>query len=589
MKRAAYLLSVLLVVVFAAAPALAQINWVEHVVHPMCLTPKAANAWDVNGDGDTDILGGPGTEVILYDNNGYQAFRQIQVAPFISGGAYAMEAADFDNDGDNDVVVAAYSEDHLGWYEYDATAGFTYHFLGFFNACMSVDVADIDNDTDLDVVAASATGDKVSAFINDGSQNFTELVLEDTLDQARYVYCIDMDYDGDLDVVCALYTPDVVYWLENDTAWVRHDVGPLDGAYCCKAADFDNDNDIDIVACGYMSQTVEIFRNDGNMVFTSDTIAPAVGRPRNLDVGDVDNDGDIDVVVTGYSDGMVLVYINNGATFAETIACDNMAYCYQVNFADVDTDGDLDIVTAGYYGYKISWIESDVTGAFPLEITMTPHDTVINIPAGGGSFGYDVSINNTSLTETYVIDTWIDITLPPGQIYPILSRGNLTVPPGGTMLRTLTQYIPGTAMPGVYSYNGHARDHSTWQVYFNDCFPFTKLEGTDAANHNHGWALFGWDDEAPAGSAPADYALNRAYPNPFNPSTYLTFDLPQAGEVTLAVYNIRGEEVARLVDGWYSAGSHGITFDAAALSSGVYFAKITAGSFTQTQKLLLTK
>ena len=584
MNRATYFLSVLLVVILAAIPASAQINWAEHVVDPGAILCGALYVGDVNGDGDLDILGGPNSQIYYYDNNGYQAFRKINVSPFFNG-VSCFTTADFDNDGDNDIVAGGSSEDHIGWWEY-TPAGFNYNFLAFFNAVRSVEAVDIDNDTDFDIVATS--GNIVSVFLNDGLQNFTELQLSTTVTSAYCAYPYDVDRDGDYDVVACAYSGDRVYWFEQDTVWTRYEVGVLDGAFHCRAGDVDGDNDIDVVACGYMSNTVNLFRNDGNMVFTVDTISPYVYRPRQIDIGDVDNDGDLDVAVTGYMDGMVLLYVNNGTSWGEQIVSD-FYHCYNVRFGDIDSDGDLDISACSYYGNKISWFESDLTGAHPLDISFTPVLPSIVIPPGGGSFQYNAVIHNNSATETYVVDTWIDVTLPTGQIHPLFTRGNLTIVPNGGFARLATQNIPGTVMPGAYMYNGHVRDHSTWQVYFNGGFPFTKAEGLDAPNHNYGWAVFGWDDDEPCFGVPSTYALHSAYPNPFNPSTHLTFDLPESGTVTLAVYNVQGEEVALLVDGWCGAGSHNIVFDAANLPSGVYFANLTAGSFNQTQKLLLTK
>ena len=80
-----------------------------------------------------------------------------------------------------------------------------------------------------------------------------------------------------------------------------------------------------------------------------------------------------------------------------------------------------------------------------------------------------------------------------------------------------------------------------------------------------------------------------ASPNPFNPSTTLSFTLPQSGAASLIVFDIQGQEVARLVNGFQPAGSHSVTFDGSDLSSGIYFARLQAGNFTGVQKLLLIK
>ena len=94
---------------------------------------------------------------------------------------------------------------------------------------------------------------------------------------------------------------------------------------------------------------------------------------------------------------------------------------------------------------------------------------------------------------------------------------------------------------------------------------------------------------APKEKIPASYSLSSPFPNPFNPETNLIFDLPQAGYVTLVIYDIQGRGVARLIDGYYPPGSHKQKFNSVGLSSGIYFARLTAGNFRQTRKLLLIK
>ena len=93
----------------------------------------------------------------------------------------------------------------------------------------------------------------------------------------------------------------------------------------------------------------------------------------------------------------------------------------------------------------------------------------------------------------------------------------------------------------------------------------------------------------PSSSIPTAYKLEQNYPNPFNPTTSITFALPLAGNVELKVYDIIGKEVASLVSGNMTVGTHVVPFDASALASGVYIYKITAGSFIDSKKMVLIK
>ncbi len=88
---------------------------------------------------------------------------------------------------------------------------------------------------------------------------------------------------------------------------------------------------------------------------------------------------------------------------------------------------------------------------------------------------------------------------------------------------------------------------------------------------------------------PAEYKLDIAYPNPFNPRTTLKYELPKDGKVSIIVYDMLGREVIQLVDDYKKAGYHTVRWDAASYSSGVYFVKLIAGNFSAVQKLSLVK
>lgn len=92
-----------------------------------------------------------------------------------------------------------------------------------------------------------------------------------------------------------------------------------------------------------------------------------------------------------------------------------------------------------------------------------------------------------------------------------------------------------------------------------------------------------------AGDIPSEFRLYDNYPNPFNPSTVIRYDIPKNAEVSIRVYNAIGQEVATLVNRKQTPGKYQVVFNGSGLASGVYFCRIVAGSFLKTSKMILIK
>jgi len=127
-------------------------------------------------------------------------------------------------------------------------------------------------------------------------------------------------------------------------------------------------------------------------------------------------------------------------------------------------------------------------------------------------------------------------------------------------------YAYGVEVSGNYAY---VADYYHFEIF--DC-----SQAVSVPNHN------------PL-KAPVTYSLLPAYPNPFNPITRLAFDLPVASPVHLSVYDILGRQVTTLINGWQNPGLHQVIFNGSQLSSGTYFYRLDAGTFTQTRKMVLLK
>jgi hypothetical protein len=92
-----------------------------------------------------------------------------------------------------------------------------------------------------------------------------------------------------------------------------------------------------------------------------------------------------------------------------------------------------------------------------------------------------------------------------------------------------------------------------------------------------------------AGQTPNNFRLENNYPQPFNPSTSIGFEIPRECNVQIKVYNPLGQEILTLVNNEFNAGKYKVEFNAINLPSGLYFYRIVAGEFTQTKKMMLLK
>ncbi len=199
-----------------------------------------------------------------------------------------------------------------------------------------------------------------------------------------------------------------------------------------------------------------------------------------------------------------------------------------------------------------------------------------------------------------LLDTPVDSTVL-GVLPVELQRFSIEEHDGTARLswRTATEY--NNFGFDVERKNTHAR---TWET-----IGFVEGHGTSSTSHSYGFTdtyvpegansfrlkqidntgMFSYSNEVEILHRPAAYALGQNYPNPFNPSTTVTFSLPSNSYVTLKIYDVMGRDVATVVDEYLSAGRYTRLWRAPGGSSGVYYCRILAGSFTATKRLTLLR
>jgi hypothetical protein len=122
---------------------------------------------------------------------------------------------------------------------------------------------------------------------------------------------------------------------------------------------------------------------------------------------------------------------------------------------------------------------------------------------------------------------------------------------------------------------------------------FSLIDLRDGENHKLSAGQEDAEHEA-VSQVPSAYGLSQNYPNPYNPQTQIAYQLPQAGMVSLKIYNIKGELVRTLVTEHKPAGYHTVMWDSrnqagAEVSSGIYFYRMVSGEFSATKKMVMIK
>ena len=231
-----------------------------------------------------------------------------------------------------------------------------------------------------------------------------------------------------------------------------------------------------------------------------------------------------------------------------------------------------------------------------VTVSLNPASSPIILPGTGGSFNYEAEVTNHAEMPAEV-QFWVMAILPNGSSFgPLFGPYDLFLLGSASANGNFTQNVPGRAPYGQYNLVGYvgsypyAIDDSSYFSFSKDGENDTGQNLTDCTGRK---ALTSWRStggfEQRSLASPAVFELSGAFPNPFNPTTTITYALPRAEKVVLKVYDVSGRYITTLVEGWREAGRHEASFDAADLSSGVYFYRLEAGLGTASGKMVLMK
>jgi|GEM_PF-1431628 len=422
--------------------------------------------------------------------------------------------------------------------------------------------ADLDGDGNSDLAVANYLSDNVSVLLGNGDGTYAAAVNYGAGGGSQSVTAADLDGDGDSDMAEANYSSNSVSVLLNNgsgtyAAAVNYGVGSY--PYSVSAAD------LDLAVANSSSNSVSVLLNNGSGTYAA-TVNYGVGNnPRSVTGADLDGDGDSDLAVANTFSDNVSVLLNNGSgTYAAAVNYGVGSSPRSVTAADLDGDGDADLAVANAYSDNVSVLLGNGDGTYAA---------AVNYGAGIGPVSVTAAdLDGDGDSDLAVANTFSD------NVSVLLGNG------GGTYAAAVNYGV------GSYPRSVTAAD----------------LDGdgdSDLAVANYGsdnvsvLLNIGVPVDVippPAVTIPSEFALHAAYPNPFNPGTTVRFDLPEAAEVYLVVYDLLGREVVRLVDGRREAGYYRVIWDGRDAQSrevptGLYIARMMTPQYTRSIKLMLLK
>ncbi len=542
---------------------------------------------DYDGDGKQDLLiinrnNTVDVHFFLYHNEGSGVFTRVT-----SGGDLLLDSAkyttatwgDYDNDGKLDLFLSTFGgENNVLYHNTNPALGlFTKITTGVIvteggntNSCSWVD---FNNDGFLDMCATNY-GQKRFLYQNMGSGTFTKLTTGTFVNDVSGSIGTqwgDFNNDGLMDAYVvnnATISNNFLYvnngagnFTKNTTLNIVSDTTKSFGAAW---GDYNNDgfNDLFVASDGLRNN--ELYKNNKDGTFTNDNTS-AIAQDQYSVMGnwaDYDNDGFLDLFVSRWQNQNNLLYHNNGnGTFTKILIgeiVNDHGNSFGCAWADYDNDGDMDLVVANINNENNFLYRNNATSENSNKwITIKCVGTTSNKSAIGAKVMVKANINGTT--------QW--------QMREIVSE---------------TGYASQNDIRAHFGL-GTATIIDSIKILWpsGSINSFTNLAVNKFVTITENGSLVGINDNS---TIPTGYKLFQNFPNPFNPETKISFELPKSGNITLKVFNQLGQLVETLADEFKEAGSYSIKFNASKLSSEIYFYELkTSEGFSETKKMLLVK
>ena len=307
------------------------------------------------------------------------------------------------------------------------------------------------------------------------------------------------------------------------------------------------------------------YENDGNENFISHTITNDADFALSVYAVDVDGDGDIDVLSASAIDDKIAWYENDGnESFTPHTITTGADGAWSVYAMDVDGDGDMDVLSASAIDNKIAWYENDGNENFTPHTITTSADGANSVYAVDVDGDGDMDVLSASVGDYY---------------YNIDSEITWYENDGNENFTTHTITIAALGANSVYAVDVDGDGDM-------DVLSASAIDNKIAWYEN--LLIVGIEDNNPL-DTPVKFQLFNNYPNPFNPTTTINYQIPELSIVSIKVFDVLGRELATLVNEEKPTGSYEVDFNATTLPSGVYFYRLQAGSFVEIKKMVLLK
>ena len=482
---------------------------------------------------------------------------------------------DMDEDGSRDVVAVDYQGTLHVWDKAgQEKAGFPITLDG--DVWGSPAVGDVDGDGHLDIVFG-CKNDTVYAFTNSGARLFARGVGGAVLSTPAL---FDLDGDGHLETIVGTLGGSM-YVLEGDGSDYGSFPVSIGGPIFAgpAVADLDEDGIRDII-WGSTDKNVYAISTVTGEILSGFPVSAAGMFVSAPSVADIDEDSYNEIAV-GCDDGNLYV-IDHLGEIQFTVSSGQMVRCSPA-IGDVDGDGHLDIVFTSKSGqvYAVDRAGNVLSG-WPFQ-------------AGGfiESSPAIVDMNGDDMLEV-IFGTAAE------QLHMVSGDGSVLeeypTPPTGAIISSAAvddldedgdfEIILGTPSGlSVWDYKLAGGTQMPWPMYRGNC------RRTGYLGDNTSTGIVSSSGEK---ALPGEFALHQNYPNPFNAGTQIRFSLPEDCQLTLEIFNILGQKVFALAQGFHRAGVHRVRWageDAggSVVASGIYFCRLRAGQFSGTKRMVLLR